>query len=466
MRFFRRKAPKALVLGLDCASPTLIFETFRAELPNLNALMQRGQWGVMRSSVPCITIPAWASMMTSHDAGELGVYGFRNRASYDYDALITADNHAVKFPRVWDILSTQEKQSIIANVPQTYPIKPLNGALISDFTTPNTASAFTYPPIIKNEVLKLAPDYAFDAGNFRTQDKAQLLQRIYDMTETQYRVFEHQLKTRQWDFAMHVNIGVDRVHHGFWRYHDPQHRLYTPNNPYQHAIRDYYRFVDEWIGRLLAYADDQTAVLVVSDHGVKRMDGAIAINQWLWQMGWLVLKETPQEGVMSAFSVSQVDWTRTRAWSTGGYYGRIFLNVCGREPHGIIPLEEVESVLEELTAQLEMLTDSDGERLPIQAFRPREIYRAVNGYAPDLIVYFGNLNWRAVGGFGYETHYTLDNDTGPDDANHAEEGMFIWANPSATHRGAIADRQLMDVAPTLLGFFGIQPLPDMQGQSF
>ena len=89
--------------------------------------------------------------------------------------------------------------------------------------------------------------------------------------------------------------------------------------------------------------------------------------------------------------------------------------------------------------------------------------------APDLIVYFGDLSWRSVGSFGHGGIYTFENDTGPDDANHAENGMFILADADSKHPGAkgggqrAAARQLMDIAPTILEAFGL-PIPlDMQG---
>jgi predicted AlkP superfamily phosphohydrolase/phosphomutase len=460
-RFQRRK--RLLVLGLDCASPDLIFREFNAELPTLRGLMQQGTWGVLNSSIPCITVPAWASMTSSRDPGVLGVYGFRNRADWSYNALTTADSRAVSVPRVWNILSDAGKTCLVMNVPQTYPVQPINGHLAGCFLTPGIDSAFAYPAIFRQEILKFAPDYAFDVKDFRTDDKAALLQRIYALTDRQYEVLEHMLTTKEWDFAMHVNMGVDRVHHGFWRYHDPQHRLHEPDSPYRHAIRDYYQHVDRWLARLLAHAGEDTTVLVVSDHGVKRMDGAIAINEWLWRNGWLALKETPPAGVISKFDNEMVDWARTRAWSTGGYYGRIFMNVQGREPEGMIPAGDYERVRDELAAELSAIPGAQGEALPTKVYKPQAIYQQVNGAAPDLIVYFGDLHWRAVGTLGYGTHYTFENDTGPDDANHAPEGMFILYEPARQGTGESAPRQLMDIAPTILQRMGLKIPGEMQG---
>src|SRR5690349_20793158 len=72
--------PKVVVIGLDCAEPSLVFDRYAQRLPSLSRLRERGLWGKLRSCDPPITVPAWMSMMSSRDPGALGYYGFRNRA--------------------------------------------------------------------------------------------------------------------------------------------------------------------------------------------------------------------------------------------------------------------------------------------------------------------------------------------------------------------------------------------------
>jgi predicted AlkP superfamily phosphohydrolase/phosphomutase len=460
----RKKTPRVLVLGLDCASPDLIFHQCNADLPNLRQLMNGGTWGKLQSSIPCITVPAWASMLSSRDPGVLGVYGFRNRTDYSYESMGTADARAVKVKRVWDYLSEAGKQSVILNVPQTYPPRPLNGHVASCFLTPGLESAFAYPAIFKQEILNLLPDYKFDVKGFRTEDKAWLLQQLIDLSEVQYKLVKHCLTSKPWDFFMHVNIGVDRIHHGFWRFHDPQHRLYQPGNSFENAIREYYKMVDRFIGEILQIVSDDITVLVVSDHGVKRMDGGICINEWLWREGWLTLKTSPVQGQLTTFDEAEIDWSQTKAWGAGGYYGRISLNVQGREAHGTIPPENYEQVRNELAAAISTIPGPDGKPLNTTVYKPQEIYTQLQGIPPDLLVYFGDLHWRSVGSFGHGTHYTLENDTGPDDANHDVYGMFILHEPGQRGAGCVEGHQLMDVAPTLLNRMGLPVPAEMQGK--
>ncbi len=456
---------KVFVIGLDCGEPTLVFDRWREDLPNLRRLMAGGTYGELTSSVPAITVPAWASMLSSKDPGQLGFYGFRNRADHSYERMSIATANLVRADRVWDILSRAGKQVVVAGVPQTYPVKAVNGCMISSFLTPSTHSQYTYPAELKNEIRQVVGgEYLLDVPNFRSEDKDHLLAQIYALTDQHHALVKHLITAKPWDFFMHVDMGVDRIHHGFWKYFDERHPLYEAGNRYEHAIHDYYVHLDEQIGEWLALLDDDTAVLVVSDHGGQPMMGGICFNEWLKQEGYLVLEYQP-EGIVP-LEKCEVDWSRTRAWGSGGYYARLFLNVKGREPEGVIDPADYERERDELAARIAGITDPEGNNIGSVAYKPEEIYRQVNNIAPDLVVYLGNLRWRSVGSLGLNRIHTFENDTGPDDANHAQQGMYIYHHPQGQAQGRGPRRHLMDVAPTILELTGV-PIPgDMQGQSF
>lgn len=469
------KTPRLLVIGLDCAAPELVFDQWRQDLPNLNRLMSRGAYGRLRSCIPCITVPAWSVMTSSKDPGVLGIYGFRNRADYSYDRLTIATGSAVKEPRVWDLLGQAGYKVVTIGVPGTYPPRPVNGAQISCFLTPQTVArdekgqvtskVFTYPPELSERVNDWAGgEYMVDVKQFRTENKDFLLRQIYDMTRQHFGVVREMLRDQAWDFFMFVEMGTDRIHHGFWKFHDPAHSKFEPGNRYEHAIRDYYRYLDGELGEVLRLSDDgRTVILVVSDHGAKKMDGGICVNEWLRENGWLVLGQDLPERPTSIEKV-KIDWSQTRAWGEGGYYARIFMNVAGREPNGVVPLADYERVRDELADQLRRIPGPQGEDIGTQVYKPQSIYRQVNGIAPDLIVYWGNLEWRSVGSLGHSQVWTFENDTGPDDANHAQDGLLILYDPRQPVGGReLQDLEIMDVAPTVLTYFGVPIPPDMQG---
>jgi len=452
---------KVLVIGLDCADPVLVFDKWIDRLPNFRSLTEQGVFGRMKSTIPAITVPAWMAMMSSKNPGKLGFYGFRNRANYTYDEMDFANSRKMKEPVVWDLLGRAGKKVAVVGVPQTYPVKPVNGILVSSFLTPDTTAKYTHPDSLKNEISDVVEDYIIDVRDFRTDDKERLLGQIYEMTEKRFKLVRHFLQNKPWDFFMMVEMGTDRVHHAFWRFHDKEHRLYEPGHKFEFAIRDYYEYLDGEIGKVLDVIDDDVMVMVVSDHGIQTMKGGICVNQWLINEGLLKVREMPSE--VTKFSNDNVVWKETTAWASGGYYGRLFLNVKGREPEGIIDPSEYEDVRNDIIERLENMKDHEGKPLGTKVFKPEEFYPVVKGIAPDLIIYFGDLYWRSVGSIGYDTIYTFENDTGPDDANHAQYGMFIARKPGGLTNVRRDDVTLYDVAPTILDAFGLPVPPDMEG---
>ncbi len=450
-------AKKVFIFGMDCMEPSLVFGQWKDDLPNLRRLAEGGAWGPMKSTVPAITVPAWTAMMTSKDPGTLGFYGFRNRKSYDYDELFFANAAYVKEKTLWQHLSRNRLSSVVLGVPQTYPPKPLNGTLVGCFLTPDKGVQYTWPDEVKHELDRIAEgDYIIDVKDFRTENKAALLDQIYVMTRRRFKVVREWVRTKPWDFFMFVEMGVDRIHHAFWRYHDREHRLYEKGHPFEFAIRDYYRYLDGEIGSVLDLLPEGVQTWVVSDHGARTMRGAVCVNEFFRREGLLALKEEPTEP--RKLTTRDIDWSRTVCWGEGGYYSRIFMNVKGREPQGIVEPADYEKTRSLIKQKLEALGDEEGRPIGTVAHRPEDLYRTVNGVPPDLIVYFGDLAWRSAGSVGTGAIHVFENDTGPDDANHAQYGLFILNGPGVAS-GRREGVTLYDVTPTILRTFGI-PVPD------
>jgi len=455
---------KLVIIGLDCAEPSLVFDKFKEDTPNIQKIMDSGAYGPLRSTDPPITVPAWTAMLTSKDPGQLGFYGFRNRSDHGYTDLYFANNDYVKERRAWNYLSRKRISSFILGVPQTYPPKPLRGVLATSFLAPSKDVQWTWPAEAAADIDKKAGgEYIIDVRDFRTNDKDKLLEQIYEMTKPRFAAFNEALKEGEHQFYMMVEMGVDRIHHGFWRYHAKDHRLYDPDSKYKHAIRDYYRFLDDRIGELLEVIDDDTAVMIVSDHGAQTMHGAICVNEWLMQKGYLTLKEKPE--APARLKMDMVDWSKTKAWGEGGYYSRIFFNVKGREPKGILDPGQYDSFRDQIQKDFEDIGDERGKNIGTLVLRPEEIYEEVKNIPPDLIVYFGDLNWRSAAQIGTGEVHIFENDTGPDDANHAKNGIYVLRMPKG-EKGTKADQySIYDIAPTILDFFGLDIPKDMKGKS-
>jgi adenylyl-sulfate kinase len=457
---------RVAVIGLDSVPPPMVFGKAAENLPNLRALAEHGLWGTLRSTDPPITIPAWATMTTGKDPGELGLYGFRNRFGHDYREMSVANASHVKAPRVWDYLETTGRSSLLIGIPQTYPPVPHNGITICGFPAPDGDLPHTYPPELAEEVSRLAGgSYVTDLKGFRTAPREQLLADIHAMMHGRFEVARRLLLTKPWDFFMMVETAPDRLHHCFWRYANPDHPGYDPDNPYEGALHDFYLALDAELGSLLALLDDQTTVFIVSDHGVRSMQGGVCINEWLLQNGYLHLKG--QAGTDGAVTPDLVDWDRTTAWSEGGYYARIFLNVKGREPQGTIHASEYEQFRDGLAERLLSMKGEHGEPLANRVLKPEDLYQNCCNVPPDLIVYFDDLNRRSIGTVGHGKIFVAGNDRGADDANHDPDGIFIMTRMADLRSGLAVGKEVLgsaciDLTPTILHEYGL-PIPEQVG---
>jgi predicted AlkP superfamily phosphohydrolase/phosphomutase len=462
------QGPRVVVIGLDCASSQLMFHDLADEIPNIRKLMSNGMSGVLDSITPPITVPAWACAMTGKTPGQLGIYGFRNRKDATYDGLAIVTSDAVKEPAVWDLLGARGLRSMLIGVPPGFPPpKEFPGWRVGCFLTPPSAKSWAYPKELETEIvgdLGDGNDYIFDIPDFRKAGYDMVLDQVFAMTERRFRVARQMMKTKPWDFFMVCEIALDRLHHVFWQHYDPRHPLHEPGNRYETAFHDYYRFLDREVGALLDDVPQDAITIVMSDHGARPMMGGFCFNDWLVREGYLSMRE-PLAGPMP-IKDAPIDWSRSVAWGDGGYYGRLFLNVKGREPQGIVEPARYEATRDELIAKLEAAPGPDGEPLGTNAFKPQDVYTDVKGVAPDLIVYFGDLAWRSVGSVGNPSLYTYENDTGPDGANHDRDGIFAMTGLSGQPMGNVDGLSLVDVGPSILKLYDIEAPEGVVGRSF
>jgi predicted AlkP superfamily phosphohydrolase/phosphomutase len=460
------QGPRVAVIGLDCGTPQLLFDQLADQIPNINELMRRGMHGDLASITPPITIPAWACAMSGKTPGQLAIYGMRNRKDTTYEGLSIATSLSVKEPQVWDVLGQQGMKSLLIGVPPGYPPKPLEGWRVSCFLTPPSAEAYTHPADLATEIKEElgGDDYIFDIANYREKGKDFVLDQVFKMTERRFRLASRLVKTKPWDYFMMVEMAADRLHHVFWDDFDPLHPKYVSGNPFETAFHDYYRFLDTQVGILLEALPDDAVVILMSDHGARRMVGGVCFNDWLAGEGYL--RFSRELDGPTPIAKAPIDWSRTAAWGDGGYYGRLFLNVKGREPQGTVDPSSYEAVRDELVEKLEGMPGPDGLPLGTVVYKPQDVYPEVKGVAPDLLVYFGDLEWRSVGQVGGGSIFTYENDTGPDGANHDRTGVFTMAGLPGQPTGRRDGMRLIDVGPTILSLYGLDAPDGAQGRSF
>ncbi len=487
------RADRVLIIGLDGATFDLIEPWAKAgHLPNLARLMAEGAWGRLRSTIPPHSGPAWATFATGLLPGKHGVYFFLG-PSRDRRYFRPLSAETVRGLRFWELASDQGRTVGVVNVPLTFPPRPVNGYIIAGMFAPDAASAFL-PPELYQRVLEHCGGYVVEAAKNRQRQR--YLADIMAGMELRCRVAEYLMEHHPVDLFVVVFRMIDSVMHYFWADMDPDHPLrhrlgetLTPD-----AILDAYRLLDDAVGRLVAQADSDTTVFVMSDHGFRAEYKRFSVNRWLRERGLLTLR--PGRGPMTTMAGmtvkrlgltklakralrqvtgsswqtavwTAVDWSRTRV-----VYGpgpAFYVNLKERDAEGVVPLSEYEALRERLIAEFKEVRDPEtGLPVVAEVYRREDIYQgdAVH-LAPDLIpepaeYITDGRHW----GYGFEplpsatwTFRTAVRHTGV----HAQKGIFISYGPH------IADTQvtgvhIADIAPTSLYALGLAVPQAMDGR--
>jgi len=289
-------------------------------------------------------------------------------------------------------------------------------------------------------------------------DDAAFLEQCYQIHAEREQIFFDVLdKTRRGACICVFDI-TDRIQHMFWRHMERDHPAAPKGEPPDcRVIERLYQRIDALVGRVLDRAGPDDLVLVVSDHGFKSFRRSFNLNAWLHREGYLSL--------VSGSTVSErwfrhVDWQRTRAYGLG--LNGLYLNLAGRERHGIVPPgEEADAILAEIREKLRGIQDPGTGRVAIrEVFDTREVYDGpYRENAPDLLVGYASgyrVAWESVSG-SVQGEVFSDN-THPWSGDHCIDprevpGVLFANRPIFGVRHSIAD-----VAPTLLQLFGI-PIP-------
>ncbi|MBU6500535.1 MAG: alkaline phosphatase family protein [Patescibacteria group bacterium] len=437
--------PRVFFFGIDGASPDLIFKKWRKELPTMSRLMSRGVYMETRSSIPPISIAAWSSIFSGKDPSELGIFGYSHKGGY-----ITSNQ--VREKRIWEILSEQKKNSVVLYVPLTFPAKRLNGVMVTDFLTPGINSNCTYPQIIKNRIKKMDnPELFFDVAlglaGHKGMKPGDLVKKTYKMTHMQLGLANQLLTEEDWDFFAVVMLGSDRLQHMLWNHFDEKHPRYIKNSPYKNAVKNYYKYLDKELGKMVYKLPPGTPIIVASDHGMVRQLGKININNWLIDKGFLVLKPEYKQTAGNKkiwFSKKIVDMNKSLAYASGAYHARIFINkkLAGKK-YG--------KIIQEIRRKLSAIRDPKGRKLATKIFNKDDIYQNPhNPECPDLTVYFDNLQWASNPDLGSRGLYSWESAAGADSAGHSDTGMAIISGNEIKKRGRLGKSDIRQIAPTIL----------------
>lgn len=334
------------------------------------------------------------------------------------------------------------------NIDPEKPALPISHPFTYAIYLAKTQGAFT--------TLGLAEDTW--ALNERVLDEDAFAKQTYLIHQEREKMFFDALDKTARGVVVCVFDATDRMQHMFHRYLDPRHPANAGKDVEKHrdAIMDLYQRMDDLVGRVMARIDDDTLLLVMSDHGFKTFQRGVNLNAWLYREGYLATKHEPGD----AEWFRDVDWSRTRAYAVG--LGGIYLNVKGREAQGTVAAgEEAAALKRELAERLLALRDEErGVTAVAAVYDTREVYHGPYvDDAPDLIVGFR---------VGYRASWSCA--TGVVGGPILEDNTKSWSgdhcmNPPDVPGMLFSNRKLetdqphiMDIGPTVLDLFGV-PVP-------
>lgn len=506
---------KVFVLGLDGATFDLILPwAHEGKLPAFSKFISEGAIGEMDSAPNQRSAAAWTSFMTGKNPGKHGIFEFYEYIPSTYNLRFinakTRDGDSL-----WKILSKHGKKVGVINVPMTYPAEEVNGFLIAGLDAPSIKSeGFTYPQDLYNVICKKCGDYILEPGltgalvGGRIKEATEMIKSELNqkMIISRYLMSNH-----PWDFFMVVLRSLDAVQHCFWKYMDSTHPHFNSaeSRLYGDTIFNTYQMIDGFLGELMASLDDDTILMVMSDHGFGQKHPATnQINQWLESKGFLaygsssqgnavrllgklyrqLIGKTPRwakewlwktfpslrDKVQTRLCFANIDWSKTQAYSDS-LFPNIRINIRGRELYGIVnPGKEHEALIERLITELRDMRDlNTGERIVEDVFRREDIYHGnYVDKAPELLI-----RWKEdipISGIKLEKqsrHFesTISPIPGEDyrviSGDHHLKGIFLSRGRDLKKGMRITKGiNITDIAPTILYCMGVSIPDDMDGK--
>ena len=497
--------PKVLVIGLDCATFKLI-SPYAEEgyLPNLKRIMENGVTRILKSTIPPVSPPAWATFLTGRNPGKHGIFQFVDMNVKDYGFLSNRIINSSLFSgsTFIDFISSQNLTVGIVKIPFTFPPWKVNGFMIAGEPSPDWKKAHTYPPELSE---KLGCVNLGSSTDFILYSPEDLFKHLEFDCNVRTKIAQEMIEKNTYDFFMLVHNITDAAAHRYWKYIDPTCPNYKKKFvKYKNIVRDVYELADKSIGKLLEKIDEDTIIFFMSDHGASRNPiHFFNINAWLKEKGALYYKEKKSATrlIMNALikikyilspklrsftsifikkfflkklsnfqaSASNFDWHQTKAYAVTLYatFGGVALNLKGRQACGIVePGPEAGRLCEDIqSALLEIRDPRNGKKVIEQVYRREDIFTGTyTERLPELIIKF-NSDYQSSA----DPSAPLFSDVNPSDfdfqsGNHDENGIFIAWGKNIRKGAKFAPAQIQDMAPTILYAMGLSVPDEMDGQ--
>ncbi|MFW6048675.1 MAG: alkaline phosphatase family protein [Candidatus Bipolaricaulota bacterium] len=496
-----------LIFGLDGATYDLLDTWFEnGRLSFLEEIVENGVKSDMESTIPPLTSPAWTTFQTGVNPGKHGVFDWGSSGELDYGRGMI-DTSAIKTKTIWELLSEQDKKVGSIGLPVTYPPKEVNGFITTGVLTPKVADDYIYPPELREGLegkigrYRFAPTHAEMALN-SSKWIEELKKSINNREETAL----HLLETQEWDVSLVYFMETDTVNHHLYHRNTGDTVNNANENMDEDPVLEVYERVEQAVKTITeAVGDENTNIMLVSDHGFGPLEWIFNVNSWLLKKGYLKLKESTSvkikrlagklgfnqknmykigdllgplargnEWEMEGFddilgkiflSLNDVDWKNTKAYSRGGVTGALRLNIKEREKHGCIEPEEAEDLREEIMAELSDLTNPyTGEPVIETVMKKEDVYGGPwTSLGPDIL--FLTKDMKTDTG-GLTLFKTMDSviPAFAISGTHRMNGIFAGRGPKFNRGTKLDEMSIVDPASIILYLSGLEVPSYMDGE--
>ncbi|NNE08744.1 MAG: hypothetical protein HKN20_09300, partial [Gemmatimonadetes bacterium] len=438
---------RVAVIGLDGATFDLLDPWFaEGLLPNLATLRTSAFSATMESVIPALSAPAWTSAVTGVNPGKHGVFDFEllNRDEFITEPATSLDREA---KAVWEYLTDSHRRSVVISIPLTSPPDSIDGLMISGFPHLRP-TGYTWPPELENQLRA----YRLDKyGEYLPPDgEDAFLANLNATREARYRTAIDFFRNEEWELFWTVFMGSDKIQHFYWQFMDPEGRDVDPvlRERYQHAIRDHWIRVDEIVGEFLAARDENTVLLVVSDHGFVPVTRELPLLRWLWDEGYC--STNPKKSRVLYFP---------------HLGGRLTINTKGAFDDGVVsPGEEYDALRDELREKLLAIRDPDNGKQVVKNVHFRdEVYSGrFMESAPDILIE-GERGYLFGRGAPFQGGPLFKTPSFTFSGYHDRRGVLFATGPHVKPGRAETPVSLLDLAPTVLGLLGEVIPRDLDG---
>lgn len=392
---------KAAIIGLDGVPYGLLTDLAdRGIMSNTRELLRDGAITKARTNMPPNSAVSWSSIFTARNPGEHGIYGFTDFLPNSYTV---SYHHSMRLRTQPFWQRNHDKRTIIVNLSATYPPQALNGVHISGFVSPKLERAI-YP----HERSKWLAETGYTVDVTAPFSESEIPGFIEELKRTLRKRVEVGLKLldSKWDIAFFVITGTDRIGHYLWDANK------NTRNHYHDDFIEYFGLVDEAIGQITASLPEDTALMMLSDHGMASSGTAYNINTLLKEEGYLSVDDKPEANYNAVRASSRAFAAETN---------KVYLNTENRFPRGSVKNSDRADLEDEIRGLLTSVKIG-GRRVVKSVFTKEEIFDGpYSSDAPELVVLLED-------GFSFKTGL-FSNELATVDylqGRHTEDDAFLY----------------------------------------